>query len=177
VLVRRLSDARLSGWVAYSYARSLREFDGARYFPAHDRRHDLNVVSSYRLGPRYTFGARLGLAGGTPYTGFAGTYSRWAYDPVVRRWRVPGATSSARNETVRSPRNAERYPAYRRVDLSAHRLFRLRGADGDAFLNLVNVLNGRNVLLYAFDAAENPPRVRGLSQLPFLPTVGARVAF
>lgn len=177
VLVRRLPAARVSGWLSYSYARSLREFGSEQYYPAHDRRHDFNAVGSYRLNARYTFGARLGLAGGTPYTGFAGSYARWAYDPVTRRWRVPGATSTARNEPVRAARNGERYPAYKRLDLSAHRRFRLRGAEGDAFVNVVNALNGRNVLLYAFDTGQHPPRVRGLSQLPFLPTLGARVAF
>jgi len=39
------------------------------------------------------------------------------------------------------------------------------------------VLNQRNVLLYAFDTQQNPPVVRGFSQLPFLPTLGMRVAF
>jgi hypothetical protein len=177
VLVRRLPAERLSGWVAYSLARSVREQDGRSYYPAHDRRHDFNAVGSYRLDGRHTLGVRMGVASGTPYTGFAGSYSRWTYDPVARRWRVPGPTSTARNEPVRTVRNAERYPAYRRLDVSAHRRFRLRGAEGDAFVNVVNVLNGRNVLLYAFDTGENPPRVRGLSQLPFLPTLGARVAF
>ena len=179
VLARRLpaAGARLSGWVSYSLTRSRREFGAEEYYPAHDRRHDLNAVGSYRLSARYTFGARLGVAGGTPYTGFGGTYARWAYDPVTRRWRLPGAASTARNEPVRAPRNGERYPAYKRLDLSAHRAFRLGGAEGDAFVNVVNALNGRNVLLYAFDTGESPPRVRGLSQLPFLPTLGARVAF
>jgi hypothetical protein len=177
VLVRHAGAARASGWIAYSYARSLRELGDERYYPAHDRRHDLNVVASYRASDRYTFGARLGVATGTPYTGFGGTYSRWFYDPVARRWRVPSPTSGDRNEQVRTPRNTERYPTYRRLDLSAHRLSRVRGAEVDAFVNLVNALNTRNVLLYAFDTQENPPRIRGFSQLPILPTIGARVAF
>jgi hypothetical protein len=78
---------------------------------------------------------------------------------------------------VRSPRNAERYPAYRRLDVGAHRYFRRGRAEIDAFVNLVNVLNRRNVLLYTFDTAPDPPVVRGFSQLPFLPTAGARVVF
>lgn len=177
VLVRHAGEGPFSGWISYTYGRSIREQGSERYYPAHDRRHDANVVASYRLGERYTFGGRLGIATGTPYTGFGGTYSRWFYDPVARRWRVPSSTSNDRNEQVRTPRNVERYPTYRRLDLSAHRTSRVRGAEVDAFLNLVNVLNQRNVLLYAFDTEQSPPRVRGFSQLPFLPTIGARVAF
>jgi hypothetical protein len=33
------------------------------------------------------------------------------------------------------------------------------------------------VLLYAFDTEQSPPEIRGFSQLPFLPTLGMRVAF
>ncbi|AHG91638.1 hypothetical protein J421_4101 [Gemmatirosa kalamazoonensis] len=135
------------------------------------------MVVSYRPGARVVLAARLGVATGTPYTGWAGTYPRWTYDPVGRRWRVPGSTSAARNEQVRTERNTERYPTYRRLDVGAHRAFHLGRADCDAFVNLVNVLNQRNVLLYAFDTAQNPPDVRGYSQLPFLPTLGMRVAF
>ena len=177
VLLRHMATERLSGWIAYGYGRSVRERGTERYFPAHDRRHDLNVVASYRPSERYLLAARVGVATGTPYTGWAGSYSRWSYDPVARRWRPPGPTSSALNEQVRGARNAERYPTYRRLDLSAHRPFRVRGAEVDAFLNLVNVLNQRNVLLYTFDSEEDPPQVRGLSQLPFLPTLGAGVTF
>jgi hypothetical protein len=178
VLLRHHATERVSGWVSYSLGRSVRvSDDGARYAPAHDRRHDLNVVASYRLGERYVFAGRVGLSSGTPYTGWAGTYSRWSYDPVARRWRPPAGTSGARNEQVRSPRNAERYPAYQRLDLGAHRYFRRGRAEIDAFLNLVNVLNQQNVLLYTFDTSPNPPEVRGFSQLPFLPTAGVRVVF
>jgi hypothetical protein len=151
--------------------------DGERYYPAQDRRHDANLVASWRTGGNFILAARLGVASGTPYTGWAGTYPRWSYDPVSRRWRIPGPTSSARNEQVRTARNTERYPTYRRLDLGVHRTFHVRHAECDAFVNLVNVLNQRNVLLYAFDTEANPPDVRGFSQLPFLPTLGMRVAF
>lgn len=170
--------SRLSGWLAYSYGISRREFGTESYYPAHDRRHDLNLVGTYQLGARTTLGARLGVASGTPYTGYVGSYDRWSYDPVLRRWRPPEANATgARNEQIRTARNADRYPAYERLDLSAHRGFRLRGLEGDAFVNVVNVFNTRNVLLYTFDTTEQPPRVGGLSQLPLLPTLGARLAF
>ncbi|MDB4909043.1 MAG: TonB-dependent receptor plug [Gemmatimonadetes bacterium] len=177
VLLRHLATDHLSGWISYSYGKSIREANGEVYAPAHDRRHDLNVVASYRKSERYSFGARLGIASGTPYTGWAGSYSRWSWDPVSRRWRVPNGTSGARDEQVRTARNTERYPTYNRLDLSAHRNGHFRGAEVDAFVNLVNATNARNVLIYTFDTSVNPPAVRGYSQLPFLPTIGMRLAF
>ena len=177
LLVRHVTSEHWGGWIAYSYGKSIREQNNDTYFAAHDRRHDLNVVGNYKLNERYTFGARLGVASGTPYTGWAGTYSRWSYDPVARRWRPPGFSSDARNEQARTARNGERYPAYKRLDVSAHRAFRIRGAEADAFLNLVNALSTRNVLVYTIDNAQSPPVLRGLSQLPFLPSIGMRATF
>ena len=177
ILVRRMTSERINGWIAYSYGRSIRERDGEQYYPAHDRRHDLNIVANYRPGSRYTFGARFGVASGTPYTGFAGSYARWSYDPITRRWRPPAGNSSARNEQARTARNGERYPTYHRLDLSAQRPYRVRGHDVEVFANLVNALNHRNVLLYTFDSETSPPALRGFSQLPLLPTFGMRVPF
>ena len=177
LLLRRVTTERWGGWIAYSYGRSTRERDGETYFAAHDRRHDLNIVGNYKWNERYTFGARLGVASGTPYTGWAGTYSQWSYDPVARRWRPPGFSSDARNEQARTARNGKRYPAYERLDLSAHRAFRIAGAEADGFLNLINVLATQNVLVYTIDNEQSPPVLRGLSQLPFLPSIGLRVSF
>ncbi|MEO7359853.1 MAG: carboxypeptidase regulatory-like domain-containing protein, partial [Gemmatimonadaceae bacterium] len=177
LLLRHVSSDHWGGWIAYSFGRSIRERNGETYFAAHDRRHDLNVVGNYQWNDRYTFGARLGVASGTPYTGWAGTYGRWSYDPVARRWRAPGFSSDARNEQARTERNGQRYPAYERLDLSIHRAFRIRGAEADASLNIINALATQNVLVYSIDNEQSPPVLRGLSQLPFLPTLGLRVTF
>ncbi|MEP6763345.1 MAG: carboxypeptidase regulatory-like domain-containing protein [Gemmatimonadaceae bacterium] len=177
LLLRHVTTEKWGGWIAYSYGKSTREQNGESYFAAHDRRHDLNIVGNYQWNDRYTFGARLGVASGTPYTGWGGTYSRWSYDPIARRWRNPGFSSDARNEQVRTTRNGERYPAYSRLDVSAHRAFLFRGNEADAFVNLVNVFDTQNVLAYSIDNATSPPVLRGLSQLPFLPSLGVRVTF
>ena len=94
--------------------------------------------------------------------------------PSTRDRTAPARTNVG---SVRSPRNVERYPTYRRVDIGAHRYFRVRGTEVDAFVNLVNAMNHQNVLLYTFDTTDNPPVVKGFSQLPFLPSAGVRVVF
>lgn len=177
LLLRHVTSDHWGGWVAYSYGKSTRERNGETYYAAHDRRHDLNVVGNYKWNDRYTFGARLGVSSGTPYTGWAGTYAQWTYDPVARRWRVAGFASDARNEQARTARNCKRYPAYERLDLSAHRAFTFKRHDAEAFLNVINVLATQNVLVYTIDNEESPPVLRGLSQLPFLPSLGVRVKF
>lgn len=60
-----------TGWINYSWGRSLRTFDNPAYdgvFPSnHERIHDLHVAGSYMLGS-WTFSATYVLASGLPFT-------------------------------------------------------------------------------------------------------------
>ena len=173
VYLRQLERNGLSGWVAYSYGVTTRERNGLSYWPAHDRRHNANVVATYAPArSRVALGGHLGIATGTPYTGWAGVMNRWRYDPVRGVWSGPGSDGT---EDVRGPRNSERFPFYWRLDLSAERRFEVGGTSIKPYLNLVNVFNRKNVFLYTLDSKVDPPVVKGASQLPFLPSFGLRM--
>ena len=59
VLLRQLDGGPFSGWLAYTYALSTRvSAEGVRSFPTQDRRHNLNLVGSWRAGA-YAFGAHV----------------------------------------------------------------------------------------------------------------------
>jgi hypothetical protein len=171
--LRQLDRNGFSGWIAYSYGVTERERDGASYWPAHDRRHNANVVAGYAPPQsRWALGSHLGVATGTPYTGWAGLMNRYRYDPIRNVWGGPGSDGS---EDVRGPRNGDRFPFYWRLDLSAERRFEIGGATVKPYLNIVNVFNRKNVFLYTIDTATDPPLVKGASQLPFLPSLGLRM--
>lgn len=171
--LRQLDRNGFSGWIAYSYGVTERERDGASYWPAHDRRHNANVVAGYAPPQsRWALGGHLGVATGTPYTGWAGLMNRYRYDPIRNVWGGPGSDGS---EDVRGPRNGDRFPFYWRLDLSAERRFEIGGATVKPYLNIVNVFNRKNVFLYTIDTATDPPLVKGASQLPFLPSLGLRM--
>ncbi len=46
VYLRQLERNGFSGWIAYSYGVTTRERDDVAYWPAHDRRHNANVVAA-----------------------------------------------------------------------------------------------------------------------------------
>ena len=143
------------------------------YWPAHDRRHNANVVAAWaRPQSRWALGTHLGVATGTPYTGWAGVMNRYRYDPVRNTW---GGPRSDGEEVVRSGRNTERFPFYWRLDLSAERRFDVGGATLRPYVNVVNVFNRKNVFLYTLGTNVDPPVVKGASQFPFLPSFGMRV--
>lgn len=74
----------LSGWVSYSYSRSLLKLDSeflvervnnGEYFPAnYDKPHDLSVILNYKLTKRYSFSANFTYQTGRPITYPIGKY-------------------------------------------------------------------------------------------------------
>jgi hypothetical protein len=173
VYLRQLERNGFSGWIAYSYGVTTRQRGNQAYWPAHDRRHNANIVAGWaRPKSHWALGTHLGVATGTPYTGWAGIMNRYRYDPLRNAW---GGPRSDGEETVRGSRNEERFPFYWRLDLSAERRFDIGGATLRPYLNVVNVFNRKNVFLYTLDADVDPPRVKGASQFPLLPSFGMRM--
>jgi hypothetical protein len=171
-LLRQFEAGPFSGWIAYTYAVSSRTRDTTRYFPGHDRRHDLNVVGTWRLS-KYVLGARYGYATGTPYTEIIAQIVRRVYDPGINAWGTRGGGS--RTEFVGGPRNAARLPSTQRLDLSVTRNYIWRGATIAPYLSVVNAYNAKNVFIYVFDYTSNPPTRTAISQFPFLPSAGVTV--
>ena len=174
VLVRQFESGAFSGWISYTYAVATRTRDGQHYFPGHDRRHDVNVVGSWRL-KKYLLGARLGYATGTPYTDIVGEIERRVYDPGVNAFGTRGGGSQL--EFVGGPRNAARLPSTQRLDLDVTRSYRVRGATIAPYLSLVNAYNAKNVFLYVFDYTKSPPTRQAISQFPLLPSAGVTIRF
>ena len=175
VLLRQLERGPLSGWLAYSYAVSSRSRGGVEYFPAQDRRHNLNAVASYSLGTRTTLGARFGFGTGLPFTDIVGQIVRRSYDPATNTWSVLNAVQ--RFEAIGGDRNRSRYPVFQRLDLMASRRYTRGKTTITPYLQVVNAYNRRNVFVYTFDYTANPPERQATSQFPFLPSVGVTVEF
>ena len=163
-----------AGWVSYSYGMSTRSRDGVTWAPGNDRRHDLNVVGTWRMS-KYQLGARFGFATGTPYTPIVGGVTRRIYDPSTDRWGTGDPTILI--ESIGGSRNSARYPVTHRLDLNASRDFMTRGARVSPYLSVANAYNAPNVFVYLFKYSTDVPTRRAISQFPILPSAGVRVAF
>jgi hypothetical protein len=173
-LLRQLETGRFAGWLAYTYTMNTRNRDGVRYAPAQDRRHDLNVVATYRFG-KFVTGARLGYASGMPYTDIVASTPRRHWDPVTSTWG--GGGRRAWFDDIGSDRNGARLPPTRRFDVFAERSFAWRGATVTPSVSVVNAANARNVLFYVYDFSTAPATRRTISQLPIVPSAGVAIAF
>ena len=175
VLLRQLERGPLSGWIAYSYAVSSRKREGLEYFPAQDRRHNVNAIASYALGSRNTISARFGFGTGLPFTDIVGQIVRRSYDPATNTWTTLNAVQ--RFEAIGGDRNSSRYPVFQRLDLMASRRYDRGRTTLTPYFQLVNAYNRRNVFIYTFDYTANPPERQATSQFPFLPSIGLTVEF
>lgn len=174
LLVRVQPATGIGGWLAYTYGVSARWRDSLRWAPGHDRRHDLNVVATWRL-TKYRLGARLGFATGTPYTPIVGEIARRTYDPSTDHWGTGDPQRPI--ESIGGARNSARFPATERLDLDASRVFRFHGATVAPYVSVLNTFNSKNIFVYLYRYSINPPTRRAYSQFPILPSLGVRVDF
>jgi hypothetical protein len=174
VFLRAFEAGPLSGWVAYTWAKSERRRDTLVYTPSQDRRHDVNLIASWRVR-KFIVGTRFGLASGMPYTDAVGWQPRRYYDPVSRRWGT--GNSLATLEYVGGERNALRYPATKRLDLLVERPFTRGRVSFAPYFSIINATDEKNVLFYLYRFTSTPAIRQTVSQFPFLPSAGAQIVF
>lgn len=174
LLLRQLESEKLSGWMSYSFGVSTRDGPTGRFAPVQDRRHNMNLVASYRPGGKWNYGARLGLGTGTPFTDVVGQIVRRRYDPLGNTFES-GALEQML-EPIGGPRNGARFPLFQRLDVSVTREGTGR-LHWRPYLSLINAYNARNVFTYVFDYQKNPPTRTAFSQFPLLPTVGVGISW
>ena len=171
VLLRQFESGRFGGWMSYTYTLNSRlDVNGYKFFPSQDRRHDVNVVGSWRL-PKYTLAARFNLATGTPYTKITGEFDRVLYDPARHVY------TTNQLQFLAGPRNAERLPLSQRLDVSVARTYQPRGMTITPYLSVMNLYNAHNVFGYAFDYTQVPPTRVSFPQLPIFPTIGMSMSW
>ena len=168
-------NGRFGGWIAYTYTLNSRtDSTGYRFFPAQDRRHDLNLVGTWRF-PRYTLAARFNFATGTPYTRIVGEFDRWLYDPVAHQFTTQANLPEL--QFLTGPRNGERLPLTQRLDVSVTRNFLPGGVSVTPYLSVMNLYDANNVFGYVYDYSTVPPKRVALPQLPIFPTFGLSVSW
>ncbi|HEX6749084.1 MAG TPA: TonB-dependent receptor [Longimicrobium sp.] len=190
-LVRR-TQGRLTGWMTLSLLKARRTFpdplrldiDGVpgtiTFPPVFDRRVDLDVVGEYLLPGKIEAGVRLNFGTGVPYSRPVAAYVGFETDPVAGGYRVPrpvGDDPEIPTYIVLGDRNAQRYPAYSRLDLTFRRTYTHRWGTLTPYLQVLNATNRKNVLFYFYNFDLTPATRSGVSMFPVLPTIGVEAAF
>jgi hypothetical protein len=172
--------------LAVSWLRATREFEDVHaasdptprlsYAPIFDRRLDVDFVLQAMLPRSVELGVRWNLGTGLPYTRPLAAHVYYDYTLLDGTWRWAGE-DTARSAVVLGARNADRYPAYHRLDVGVRRTFIRRWGTITPHFDLLNAYNRRNVLFYFYQFYETPPTRSGISMFPLLPTAGFEARF
>ncbi len=164
-----LTDANL--YAVYSIGKVTR-WDGVQtYAPVFDRRHNVNLVGSYKFGPSrlWEFDVRWNMGSGFPFTQTLGFYEQYTFQDGTDSDVV---TSNGDIGIVYDDLNGGRLPFYHRLDVTVKREFVLSvNSTMEANVGITNAYNRQNI--FYFDRV-NYERV---NQLPFMPSAGVNVNF
>lgn len=170
-LLVKKSKGKLTGWVAYTWAKTTRQIDGINngnpYPSSYDRTHDLAVVSTYQLNKRWNVAANFVFATGNP-TSYP-----------VAKYTVQG------NQLYEySARNSNRIPEYHRLDISATYDFRKnkdRRLKQSLNFSIYNVYGRRNAYSITPQASETNPNQTEFMRISIIgsqiPSVSYNVKF
>lgn len=167
---------RLTGWVAYTLARSQQLFDDlnlGKIFPfKYDRRHVLSITGSYDLSKKWNLSSVFVYSSGTPYT-----------LPTGRVSSLNAGSIFEGNYFLYQGRNNARLNPYHRLDLSARyhaqkTLFNKKGGIEWVF-GLYNTYSRQNpyFVYFAIDPISDKPIAKQVSLLPIIPSVSFNFKF
>jgi hypothetical protein len=163
-------------WVVYSFAFVNRYYEDAdsvlqHYYPHFDRRHNINLVGTYRFGSQLTWelSARWNFGSGFPFTQTQGYFEKIKFEDGIYS---DYTSDNGELGIIYADINEGRLPAYHRLDFNFKKRFYLsENSKIDIDLSLVNVYNRKNVFYR--------DRISGeiVYQLPFMPSLGITWAF
>ncbi len=154
----------------YSLTSVTRQYGDFEYRPNFDRRHNVNLLASVKLGAKKTFelSGRYNLGTGFPFTPTAGFYEQLLLGSISQ----PLAQQNGNLGIFYGELNSRRLPLYYRLDFSAKKTFSLsQNTKLELDASVTNATNRPNVFYF------NRVTATRVNQLPILPAVGASLNF
>ncbi len=124
-----------------------------------DQPHNLSLFTSYAFPKSWELNIKWRYLSGIPFTP---KFADWRNDNAI--WRYGDSYS-------------DRYPAYHRLDIRIGKRFMFSRYVLTIFLEIKNVYNKKNVLLYDYKIENNQHVKKEYNTLPFLPTIEFNLAF
>ena len=158
-----------TGWLTYTIAKVEHQFDGINEgnpFPAlHDQTHEFKAIANWEPHKRWRFSSTWVYGSGKPYTAPESQYQIDLLDGRQFSYISVG------------PKNGERLPAYHRMDVAAHYLFKIGKIEMDAGFSIFNLYNRTNIWYREFDLQELPMVVNDVTYLGATPNISLNFKF
>lgn len=158
-------------WAVYSLGYITRTDENQTYRPHFDRRHNINLVSSYKFGfdKSWSLDARWNFGTGFPFTQTQGFYPLIDFDN--------GISTQYNEETgelgiIYAGLNQGRLPYYHRLDVTLKKKYDLsKNSSFNWNVGITNAYNRENIFYF------NRIEYRRVNQLPFMPSAGISLTF
>ncbi|MEO6915924.1 MAG: TonB-dependent receptor, partial [Chitinophagaceae bacterium] len=150
-MIAKKKTGNLTGWISYTLSKTERRIIGINendwYDSRLDRTHDVSVVASYQLNPKWSFSGLIIYSTGNAVTFPTGKYEL-----------------NGRTVFQYSNRNADRMPPYHRMDLSAtYEPKKKKRFQGSWTFGVYNVYGRENAYTITFeDDPDKPGATRAL---------------
>lgn len=157
--------------LVYSIGQVIRKDEIRTYRPFYDRRHNINLLSTYTFGKKedWEVSIRYNFGSGFPFTQTQGIYEQIIFGNAINTNYV---SENGNIGVINAELNGERLPNFIRMDISGKKGFQLsKYSKLEISAGITNILNRENI--FYFDAL----RYTRKNQLPFLPSVGASFTF
>jgi len=181
-LLAKKTVGTINGWIGYTFARTRWKTEvHGWYSPRYDRKHTLNIVANGRLSERTHISSAISYSSGNPYTPIIGRIEYWEEEEPYYN---SGSWWFSNDQFLVGKKNSDRLPTYFRWDVSIIRRKPFLGGYREMYLQIINLTNHLNHLMYFYDQKYNRRsgeyegvRRRGVPMFPFLPTFGIRLEF
>lgn len=158
-----------TGWLTYTLAEVEHKFEGLNEgnpFPAlHDQTHEFKVVANWEPHPKWRFSSTWVYGSGKPYTSPESQYQIDLLDGQQVSYISVGQ------------KNGERLPAYHRMDIAVHYLFKIGKMNMDAGFSVFNLYNRTNIWYREFDLQELPMVINDVTYLGATPNISLNFSF
>ncbi len=177
---------KLTGWIGYTLSYTKYQFDelnnGKEFFPRHDRRHDVSVVSIYKLTKNVTLSATWVYGTGDAITLAQSSYTAYTHNPIVSsdNTQYEYKYFNYRNASFYGDKNSFRMAAYHRFDIGAQFSKDLKwGGRRTIEVSLYNAYNRYNPFFYytAWDGRTQQTVLKQITLFPILPGVAYYLKF
>ncbi len=167
----KLDYRRIYLWGVYSLG-YVNRFDGiVEYLPHYDRRHNVNLVGTYKAGKTFDweFSVRWNLGSGFPFTLTQGFYPQLTFSDGITTDYI---TSNEDLGIIYAEINTGRLPYYHRLDISIKRIFYItENSQLDVNLSVTNAYDRQNIFYFDRVSYER------VDQLPIMPSIGVNWKF
>jgi len=155
---------RWGGWLNYTLAET--QYRNSAQEPwiyyEYDQTHQWNLGVEMRLNRRWSVEGAWYYGSGFPYTPVLGVQS--------------GTSDLDFDAVIKGEKNSKRYPYYSRLDLRVSYESTLGGVGYSAYLDVVNVLNRKNIYMYDWRLRPGNRLTRNVYyMLPLLPSLGMSI--